>query len=44
MRTYYVYIMSNASRILYVGVTNDLARRVWEHKEKKTPGFTASET
>ena len=38
---YYVYILSNASRTLYVGVTNDLVRRVWEHKEKKTPGFTA---
>ena len=41
MRTYYVYILSNASRTLYVGVTNDLARRVWEHKQKDTPGFTA---
>ncbi|HEX8905183.1 MAG TPA: GIY-YIG nuclease family protein [Longimicrobiaceae bacterium] len=41
MRSYYVYILSNASRTLYVGVTNDLARRVWEHKEKKAHGFTA---
>lgn len=37
---YCVYIMSNASRTLYVGVTNDLVRRVWEHKEKVKPGFT----
>jgi putative endonuclease len=38
---FYVYILSNASRTLYVGVTNDLARRVWEHQNKLTPGFTA---
>lgn len=38
---YYVYIMSNASRTLYVGMTNDLARRVREHKQKSIPGFTA---
>ena len=41
MRSFYVYILSNASRILYVGVTNDLARRVLEHKSKSIPGFTA---
>jgi len=40
-RTYYVYIMSSLSRTLYTGVTNDLARRVFEHKERKPGSFTA---
>jgi len=38
---YWVYIMRGAGKTIYVGVTNDLYRRVWEHKNKKVPGFTA---
>ena len=38
---YYVYILSNKHKnVLYVGVTNNLKRRVQEHKDKLVPGFT----
>jgi len=39
-RLYYVYILASASRVLYTGMTNDLKRRVHEHKQKRIAGFT----
>ncbi len=40
MKSYYVYIMSNNTRTLYTGVTNNLEKRVLQHKRKLLPGFT----
>lgn len=40
-REYYVYILTNFTKtVLYTGVTNNLKRRVYEHKEKINNGFT----
>ncbi len=38
--SYYVYILTNRSRTLCIGVTNHLERRVMEHGVKIIPGFT----
>lgn len=42
MKTMYVYTMTNRKYgTLYIGVTSDLAKRVWQHKTKIYKGFTA---
>jgi putative endonuclease len=38
---YYVYIMASERQTLYTGVTSSLESRVWQHKNKLMPGFTA---
>ena len=40
MRHFYVYILSSKSRVLYPGITEDIYRRTWEHKNDVNPGFT----
>jgi putative endonuclease len=40
-KSYFVYIMTNRSKTLYTGLTNNLERRVQQHKLKRIPGFTA---
>ena len=42
MRQFYVYILTNKKHgVLYTGVTNNLERRVYEHKRKLVPGFAS---
>lgn len=41
-RRYFVYVLTNRSRkVMYIGMTNDLARRLDEHRHHVVPGFTA---
>ena len=40
-KTYWVYILASRSRNLYTGVTNNLHRRLVEHREGRVPGFTS---
>lgn len=41
MEDFYVYILANRSRMLYIGITSDLHRRMIEHKQKLLPGYAS---
>ncbi|MGI8484908.1 MAG: GIY-YIG nuclease family protein [Thermomicrobiales bacterium] len=41
MREFFVYIIANPKRTIYTGVTNNLERRRWEHRERINPGFAS---
>jgi putative endonuclease len=40
-RLYYVYILASRSRVIYIGVSNHLVRRIQEHRDGLVPGFTS---
>jgi putative endonuclease len=40
MRSYFVYIMANNGKMLYTGVTGNLEKRIYEHKNHLVPGYT----
>ncbi|NEV49771.1 GIY-YIG nuclease family protein [Wolbachia pipientis] len=42
MKSYYVYILtSKHNKALYIGITSNLTKRIWEHKNKVISGFTS---
>jgi putative endonuclease len=40
-KTFYVYILAGLSGTLYIGITSDLRKRMWQHKEHALEGFSA---
>ncbi len=40
IRSYFTYMMASSARIVYIGVTGNLERGVWQHKNNDVPGFT----
>ena len=42
MKDFYVYILTNTANVLYIGVTSDLAGRIWEHTEERSSKFSST--
>ena len=40
MKSYFIYILSSKNKVLYIGMTENLSRRIFEHKQRLTDGFT----
>ncbi len=40
MKNYYIYILASKNKVLYIGMTNNLYRRIYEHKQRLVEGFT----
>jgi putative endonuclease len=40
MKRYYIYILASKNKVLYLGMTNELSRRIYEHKNGLIEGFT----
>jgi putative endonuclease len=41
-RRYCVYMVASASRVLYIGMTSELRKRIWQHRNKQFEGFSAT--
>ena len=41
-RTFFVYVLASTDRVLYIGITNNLLRRLVEHRTGATPGFASA--
>ena len=41
MCAYYVYILTNTAGVIYIGMTNDLPLRLWQHVHDRGPGFSS---
>ena len=40
-KRFHIYILASKSGVLYIGMTNNLVGRIWDHKQKRFPGFTS---
>ena len=41
MDAYYIYMMTNSAGVLYIGITNNMSLRLWQHVHDRVPGFSS---